>query len=229
VTGELGCWLGAEDWDAIRNGGYELWEDPLLFAVFHVEELLRRNLHGILGLQEVDNLLEQWLLDEVGEGLVGEFPADSETRYRLARVLRALVAEGVSIRSWQQILETIGEVGLPDDDVTEVVQQVRLALKPELPGNESGAMRIPLPPEVEAQFAAWIHEQGGKIFLAIPPEPTQQILEAIRDMVGEGNRRQVLVVRSPRVRPFVRRLIELEFPHLMVIAEPELLPLDQSV
>jgi flagellar biosynthesis component FlhA len=51
------------------------------------------------------------------------------------------------------------------------------------------------------------------------------VLTAVRKVINDyGDGRWVVVTRRDRIRPFVRKLLELEFPNLPVLAQRELLP-----
>jgi len=223
MTGESGCWIQPDHWDLIINSGLELWAEPLVYMVYHLEAVLRQNLADFLGVQEVENLLEVWEQTEKGASLIKTALPDQTSRLRFARVLRALVKENVPITLWADILEAAQGVGLASDDVSKVVRAVRLRLKSLLPGNNQTATRLELPPELEAKITPWLWHEDGKMFFDIPPEETQEFLSEIRNLVDPSKRSLVLVTHNAELRPFVRNLVGLEFPDLMVISQEELL------
>ena len=223
LNGEPGCWVSRDHWEMITNKGLELWDDPLLYMVYHLEAVLRRNLADFLGIQAVENLLWDWEQAERGSSLIKEVLPDQASRFRFARVLRALVKERVSITSWEDILETVRESGLATKNESEVVRLVRLKLREYLPGNTLGSRRLPLPPETERKIAPWIWRENGKAFLSLPPEETQELLSDIRGLVDPNDKKIVLVTHDAELRPFIRRLVELEHPDLMVISQDELI------
>ena len=155
--------------------------------------------------------------------MIKEVLPDQASRFRFARVLRALVKERVSITSWEDILETVRESGLATKNESEVVRLVRLKLREYLPGNTLGSRRLPLPPETERKIAPWIWRENGKAFLSLPPEETQELLSDIRGLVDPNDKKIVLVTHDAELRPFIRRLVELEHPDLMVISQDELI------
>jgi type III secretion protein V len=60
--------------------------------------------------------------------------------------------------------------------------------------------------------------------LALEPEPTQEALTAVRNEVANlppTAQNPVIFCEDWRVRPFVRKLVELEFPHLQVVSRRE--------
>ncbi len=65
---------------------------------------------------------------------------------------------------------------------------------------------------------------GAYIFM-IPPEETQSLLSAVRDAVGEHDQNALAIIAGDEtIRPFVRRLIELEFPTVHVLSQREQRP-----
>ncbi|MCI0664789.1 MAG: hypothetical protein L0220_27315, partial [Acidobacteria bacterium] len=66
--------------------------------------------------------------------------------------------------------------------------------------------------------------QGDAALLAIEPELTQEALSAVRKVVNDqlpASTRPVILIEDWRLRPFIRKLVELEFPLLKVVAQRE--------
>jgi tetratricopeptide (TPR) repeat protein len=223
MTGEQGCWVSADHWKLVIGHGLELWEEPLIFMLYHLEAVLRRNLADFLGVQEVEDFIENWKQTRRGSSLIKEALPDQASRIRLVWLLQALVKEGVPITYWEEILEEVKRVGLSSDDVSETLRAVRLRLKDYLPGNNLAAPRMFLPEEIEQSIERGVWREGGKTFLALTPEETQEILSEIRELIGSNSKKLILVTRSAELRPVIRRLVELEFPDLVVTSIEELL------
>jgi tetratricopeptide (TPR) repeat protein len=229
ITGEPGCWVSPNHWETVIRNGFELWADPLIFMVYHLEAIIRQNMADFLGVQEVENLLEIWKEDTEGLLLSQATLPDQTSRLHFARVLRALVKEKVPITPWKDILETVQSRDLKNyEDTLTAVRAIRLRLKTLLPGNSRTAKRLELPTEVEDKITPWIWHKQGKTFFAIPPSETQELLTEIRELVPPGDKSLALVVHHTELRPFIRKLVELEFPHLMVLSQEELLSPDES-
>jgi type III secretion protein V len=226
-TSAPGCWVAPEYETIIVEQGLELWADHQLYMLYHLDAVLRSNLADFVGVQEIANLVEVWAQEEDGAELVAEALPDDTARLRFGRVLRALLDEQVSIAPWREILEAVREVGLPHDDVHEAVKAVRLRLKPHLPGNGSDAKRVFVPEYLEEKISSWIPAQDDIGSANIPPEETQYLMNEIREFVQRYDQDLVLVARESEVRPFMRRLVQMEFPHIVVIAEEERLPPDE--
>jgi tetratricopeptide (TPR) repeat protein len=223
LTGAPGFWIGPEHWSVAASHNLTLWEDPLEFMVRHIEAILGRNLWQFLGVQEVENLIERWSGTDRGAALVKAALPDPALHVRFARVLRALVKERVPIGAWENILETVRDTGLESEEPGAAVRAIRIGLKPRLPGNGKNDERRQLPAEIEDRIARWIWRQDDRTYLAILPEATQDLLAGLRKVLEPAAGNVVLVASNSEVRPFVRRLIQHEFPDVMVIANDELL------
>jgi len=230
VSGKPGAWIPLDAVLAVEGAGLPIWTDPLRFMVDHLEGLLRGNLGDFLGLQETENLLEVWGGEEGGSALVGAALPSREDHLPFARLLRALVREGVPVTAWREILGAWSRQTLAASDPEEALRRVRLVLRDQLPGNRPGVERVGLPSETEARLADWIHEEGGRRFFGLPPEETQELLGELRALlstrsdgtVAAGGAGVALVVARPELRLPLRRVVELEFPQVVVLAEEEL-------
>jgi tetratricopeptide (TPR) repeat protein len=226
VTGDTGGWVPRDCWDTVASHGLSIWTETA-FIIAHLEAILRRNLTMFLGVQEVETLLAEWEKTDHGSALIATVLSQPLLRLRFARLLRELVKEQMAILAWKEILEVVGETGLEDLDQT--VLRVRLRLKWLLPGNHYSTRRSELPAEWEDKLISWLRRENGRAFLAAPPEESLQLLSDVRGWLQSRDTNTVIVVRDATLRPFVRRLLESEFPDLMVLAHQELLSEDEMV
>lgn len=227
LTGETGCWVRRERVPPAADYPAPRCDDHLLFIVNHLEAVLRRNAADYMGVQEVENLIQTWKMEQKDADLtLAEIvSADLTAKLRFGRVLRLLLAESVPVTDLREILEAAVESD-SRDDVFKAVRDVRLRLRRRLPGNSLRAARRELPAEIEDPLDQWLKHDNGKTFFAISPEATRNFLNAVRALVNPANDHEVLVVRSADLRPFIRRMVEVEFPSLMVIACDELIAAD---
>ena len=231
TSGAPGCWVDKKYEPVLVKNGLDFWPHHELYLVHHLEAVLHQNLHSFAGVQETSDLLEQWQVENGGSELVATAVPDRTALVRFARLLRALLVEGVSIAPWRQILAAVGEAGLPQEDVGAALRATRVNLKEHLPGNPKqlrGATRIQAPESFEDGVSSRISGQDGIAFLDLRPEETQGLLDEMRAFLDEHGQNVVLIARSAQVRPFMRQLVAVEFPRVYVIAEEELLPLDEN-
>jgi flagellar biosynthesis protein FlhA len=220
-----GLWIPKGRWENLASKGQPLW-DHFEYMVRHLERVLWNHLASFVGVQEVKTMLDEWTGSGEDEGaLIQKAVPDETARVRLVQVLQRLVTERVPINDLRIILTTFADANTtsPAPELSDVVECLRAALRKDLPGNDEKRRLIGLSPDEERAMARWVSERDGKRFLALPPQEAQAFLAAVR---GRGGSRAAedlaLVIRTPHLRPFAQRLVEVEFPLLPVLAESEL-------
>lgn len=222
-----GGWAGAE---ALERRGYLAAWDRFKYIASDVEAVVRAHISDFLGIQEVNDILEKWRRNASGwhaqrrTELIQEALSDLRRRLTFARVLQALIREFVPITDVKVILEVF-TANKNEGDAQALVEMARMALRGSLPGNKAGFQFLKLAPAFEAEMRKWIHRYDNRTFFAIPLDRNQKLLNAVRNALGKlnQNERSVIVTQKDTIRPFVRRLIELEFPKVMVLSWKELL------
>jgi tetratricopeptide (TPR) repeat protein len=174
ATGEAGAWLDAHD---IEQHGI----DPAApigapaFLSHLLEATLRTWARRIFGIGEARQLIAAWGTDEGSDPLAGLADSDAAT-YRLAVLLRLLVAGSMPLADWRAILATVQEAGGLSRPLRELVGAVRIAHREKLPGNQPGRTRIAVPDRFSAppeslparyELMSWLFEQevNGKLTL----------------------------------------------------------------
>jgi tetratricopeptide (TPR) repeat protein len=223
LTGMPGCWVPPDFYERVSDHSLDLWPEELVYIIYHVEAVLRRNLENFMRMQDVERLLNEWKQSGKGASLIASVLTNVHTKFYLARILRALVQEQVPIKRWEDILEATQVTRLTSGDCADVIRSIRLRLKQWLPGNNSAAKRIELPADWEEMLATGVRRDDDRVYFVAPPAETAWFLEMIRDRALKPGWNYALVTRSPELRPFVRLLVAPEFPFLAVLSEEELL------
>ncbi len=223
LTGEPGCWVEEKDWPRVKEHALELWDDPLLYMIYHLEGVLHRNLADFLNIQEFQNLLDEWTQTEPGKALVDAVVPDRSSALRVGQTLRALVKDQIPITNWEEILKTIQIVGLQNDAMADWLPAIRVSLKQQLPGNASSGPRVVVPRTIESALEQWLRSENGKTFVAIPPEACQEVVSQIRQLIESTQPNVVLVVENAKLRRFINQIVDMEFPALKVLARQELI------
>jgi flagellar biosynthesis protein FlhA len=225
ITGAEGAWIPPEASDVLDQKDLPYWKDPLLYLVAHLQDVLAHNLEQLLDVEDVRALLGKWRKESGAALVIDWLLADPTARLRFGRVLRSLLAERVPITDRSAILDTVLETGLPEDDIQAVGAAVRRQLRPILPGSNPQTTRLYLPAGLEDELSLRLQRQDGKVFLAVPPETVDTLLEELHKQVEglkDPNQEAVLVIRRPELRPGVRRIISSDYPNLAVLSENEL-------
>jgi type III secretion protein V len=186
---------------------------PGELIVEHFRSILRSRASSLLGVQEVQGLLE---------GLEAQAPMLTKEALQkvplplLTEVLRKLVQEQVSIRNIRVILEALVSP-TTEGDATALAERCRQALHRYLSHKfaPSGPLFAYLvDPEVEEALRG-----GGPRGPAPAPERVAEILEGVRRIATEG---KAVLLTAPDVRRTLRRLIEGAFPQVAVLTYAEL-------
>lgn len=219
VTGEDGFWIDRDDWEKVESIQPQKAELCGLtqYLMRHVEAVLRRNLGEFLGPQEIVNLLKA----DSGEPFE-EILASPKMVTALSTVCRALVAEEVPILPFQDLCTTFRDLYSNCVGQRDIVERIRClpAFREHLPGNDGRCSFLKLSASFESEIRRSLYKQEGHWILAMEPERCQEALTAVRNEVTNGP--FALVVSDVTLRPFVRKLVELEFPALHVLSRAEL-------
>jgi hypothetical protein len=204
--------------------------DPYAHMIFEgVREQVLKQLDTYLGVQDLAWLLWDWeaepdvLLDRAA--LRARAVPDLGARLRLVAALQRLARERVPIGDLSVILPAFADARESCEEVDELVERLRAALRKRLPGSEDSRTRVRLAPSAEALISGWVQEAGGKRWLAVPR--TQQtdldtVRRTLQSALGAWSPDQVvLVVEEPGLRRFVRRLTRAECPAVPVLAADE--------
>ena len=186
---------------------------PGELIVDHFRAILRARAANLLGVQEVQGLLEG--LEAQAPMLVKE-ALQKVPLPLLTDVLRKLVQEQVSIRNIRVLLEALVSPAT-EGDATALAERCRQALHRYL--SHKFAPVGPLyaylvDPEVEESLRG-----GGPRGPAPSPERVAEILEGVRRIASGG---KAVLLTAPDVRRALRRLIEGAFPEVAVLTYGEL-------
>ena len=189
---------------------------PAELVVEHLASVARRHAPALLGLQDVQLLLDA--LEARCPALVRPV-MEKVPLPVLTDVLRRLLHEGVSVRNLRGVLETLASPGV-EGDAAALAERCRQALARWISHRHapSGAL------------FAWLVDPGLEETLrtrtvdgapALEPERVQALLEAVAGLVEDG---RAVLLASGDVRRPLRALCEGAFPDVAVLAYAELDP-----
>jgi type III secretion protein V len=180
----------------------------------HLRSLVRARAAGLLGIQEVQGLLDG--LESQAPTLVKE-ALQKVPLPLLTEVLRKLVEEQVSIRNMRAILEAL-VAPTTEGDATALAERCRQALYRYLSHKfaPSGPLFAYLvDPEIEETLRS-----SGPRGPAPSPERVVEILEGVKRVATGGG--QTVLLTAPDVRRTLRKLCEGAFPDVAVLTYGEL-------
>jgi flagellar biosynthesis protein FlhA len=223
-------WISPEDAELLQKGrGYKVLsvQDALLFhlrgvVIEHIEELLTQ--------RETRKILDR-LGDDFKPLIEGVIPGRLRVG-EVQKVLQLLVAEQVSIRDMEKILETLSEVVQQQAGETPspeaLVEVVRVALRRNICStlvDASGTLHaVTVDPEIETLVLEGLeHQPLGGFQPSLSPEVHDQVVgalkKALEDQVEEGY--PALLITSSRSRFAIKKLLEKEVPMASVLSYNE--------
>jgi flagellar biosynthesis component FlhA len=214
VTHATAVWCPESSWEALTSRGLTLLSETQ-FILRHVEALLRAHLDLFLGVQEAEDWIARASADTQIPDAARATLDDPVSRLLFARALRTLASEGVALTEPAAILEGAQAAGW--SGVAAIVDQVRLRVKSQLPGNETGTVLLNVP--------------DGRLGLAdgVAPEVAHQMLLTVREWLRPRTTATGLVTHDAAARRVLRRLIEVEFPSVPVLAADEVVDPERLV
>ena len=200
--------------------------DPTTVMVTHLTETIKSHSYELLGRQEVklvvDNAREKY------SAVVDELIPDLMTIGELQKVLQNLLREKVPIKDMVTIMESLADNSRVTKDIELLTEYVRFSLARticnQIIDENRTVVVVTLSPQIEEIIAANVQKSMQGSFPAVDPDTTTRILDSIKntvEMVYFFNNQPVILV-SPNIRCVFRKLIEMVFPHIMVISLNEI-------
>ena len=200
--------------------------DPTTVMVTHLTETIKSHSYELLGRQEVQLIVEN--TKEKYSAVVEELIPDLMTIGELQKVLQNLLREKVPIKDMVTIMESLADNSRLTKDLELLTEYVRFSLARTICNqiiNEDRSITVvTLSPQIEEIIAANTQKSIQGSFPAVDPDTTTKIFNCIRDTVDRVyfyNNQPVILV-SPNIRPVFRKLVEMVFPHIMIISLNEI-------
>lgn len=219
-------WITENQRDRAEMLGYTVVDPPSIIAT-HMTEVIKKHAHELLGRQDVQTLLDN--VKNSYPAIVEELVPKLLTLGEVQKVLGNLLREGVSIRDMVTILETLADYAPITRDTDMLTEYVRQALGRAIsrafitPENSDV---ITIDPQLEQMIMDSVQKTEVGAYLTIEPSVTSKIINSlakhIEKIVQLG--KQPVVLASPVVRLYFKRLTEQSIPGLVVLSYNELDP-----
>jgi flagellar biosynthesis protein FlhA len=219
-------WITESMRDKAEVLGYTVVDAPSIVAT-HMTEIIRRYIHELLGRQDVQTLVDN--VRATYPAIVDELIPKIMTLGEIQKVLANLLREGVSIRDMVTILETLADfapVTRDPDMLTEYVRQAlgRAISKSYLSSNNSEV--ITLDPKIEQMILDSVQKSEAGSYMAMEPSVSSKIISSaakLSEKMAQSGK-QPVILASPIVRLYFKRLTEHAIPGLVVLSYNELDP-----
>lgn len=218
-------WINADQKEEAEIRGFTV-VDPITVMVTHLTETIKSHAHELLGRQEVKMIVDN--MKEKYSTVVEELIPDLMTIGEVQKVLQNLLREKVPVKDTVTIFESLADNSRNTKDIELLTEYVRFAMARTICNTVVDENRtvtvITLDPQIENIIANNTQKSLQGSFPSVDPETTTRILEKIRqtiDSVYFYNNQPIILV-SPNIRPVFRKLIEMVFPHVMVLSLNEI-------
>jgi flagellar biosynthesis protein FlhA len=220
-------WVAGNIRDEVEAAGFTVVEPSAVIAT-HLTEIVKKHAYEIINRQDVQNLLDN--AKKTNSAVVGELVPELLSLGEIQRILSNLLREQVPIRDLTTILETLADSARLTKDTAFLTEYVRQALGRQITGSLLEADQkiyvLTLEPGLEQSLKEGLpkNEQAG--YLSLDPERAQQVMDQLRAAVHRAMQggRQPVVLCSPLLRFYLKRLTERALPALAIISYNELQP-----
>ena len=217
-------WITESQRERAESLGYTVVDPPSIIAT-HLTEVIRTHIAELLTRQDVQNLVNN--LKDSNPVLVEELIPKLLGLGEVQKVLQNLLSEGISIRDLLSIFETLADHASATRDTDVLTEYTRQGLKRAIsskffPANETTSV-ITLDPKIEQEIMASVKQTEQGAYLTLDPEKTRAIMESLEAEVSKLEKmgRSAIVITSPIVRMYFKKLTEDYFKDLIVVSYNE--------
>lgn len=217
-------WISEDKKIMADVAGYTLI-DPVSVMITHWSEIMKRYAHELLSRQDVSTMLDN--VKKTNPIVVDDIIPKIISVGYLQKILANLLKEGIPIRDLETILETIGDHSNVLKDTDIITEYVRQSLKRTITHRfaEANSLRvITLDTQIEDLIVSSVKKSDQGSYLAMPPDMIQRIVTAsnreidkIKDVIPT-----VIVLTSPVVRIYYKKLTEQFIPNITVLSYSEI-------
>jgi len=218
-------WITEGQRERAESLGYTVVDPPSIIAT-HLTEIIREHIDELLTRQDVQNLIDN--LKETNPSIIDELVPKLLGLGEVQKVLQNLLREGISIRDLLTIFETMADYASTTRDTDILTEYVRQALKRSIsnkyfPANETTSV-VTLDPALEQEIMSSVKQTEQGAYLTLDPNKTRAIMDSVRTQVEklENLGKNPIIITSPIVRAYFKKLTEEYFKDLIVISYNEI-------
>ena len=218
-------WITESQRERAESVGYTVVDPPSIIAT-HLTEIIRQYLADLLTRQDVQNLVNN--VKESNPSLVEELVPKLLGLGDIQKVLQNLLKEGISVRDLVTIFETLADHAATTRDTDILTEYVRQSLKRAIsnkyfPINETTSV-VTLDPKLEQEIMGSVKQTEQGAYLTLDPDKTKTIMASVETEVGKLEKlgKNPIVITSPIVRMYFKRLTEDYYKDLVVVSYNEI-------
>lgn len=193
----------------------------------HLAEVARANLAQLFSFRDLRSLIDR--LDPDYRKLIDEISPSQISNSGLQAVLRNLLAERVSIRSFHLIIEAVAEIAPFTRKIETIAEHVRSRIAQQICGDLADGTQLKivrLSNRWEVAFHQALRRDSKGEVLEFDLDPRQvetfssECGSVVQSQLDKGHR--FAIICSGEIRPFVRMVVERLFPTLSVLSHNEI-------
>ena len=221
-------WIPENEREQAELNGYTVVDAVSVLAT-HLTEVIKQHADEILGRQETQNLVDN--LKKTNQALVDEVVPDLMSVGEIQKVLANLLRERISIRDMATILEVLSDYARATKDTEMLTEYVSHAMARQITQQnvQNGTLPcITLDPALENRIAGGVQRTDHGSYVSLDPDSLQNLVNALNHELPKLTNMgyQPIVLTSPAVRLYFRKLVERSVPGLIVLSQAEI---EQSV
>jgi flagellar biosynthesis protein FlhA len=201
--------------------------DNMSVLLTHLSEVIRNNLSQLLSYKDMRTLLDR--LGPEYKRLLDDICPAQISYSGLQAVLKLLLAERVSIRNLQLIIEAVAEIAPHVRRAEQVTEHVRMRIAQQICGDLADGQVLKVL-RLGARWDLAFHQalkrdaKGDIVEFDLDPGMVEQFgadaSVAIRERMDKGH--SFVLVTTPEARPYVRMVVERLFATLPVLSHLEI-------
>lgn len=220
-------WIRETDKERAQFSGYTVVDLSTVITT-HITELIRANMHELIGRQEVQHLVENLKKDH--PKLIEELIPDLLSLGQVQSVLQHLLREQVSLRDLRSILETVADWARTVKHPEQLAEYVRRKLSRTITHKyltADGVLPLAsLTPGLERALSEAVQQNDEGSFLALEPSVAQKLinrLNKVSEKFVEAGQTPLLLAPA-HLRAAMSRFVERFVPGFAVISHQEIAP-----
>lgn len=217
-------WIPEEQREQAELNGYTVVDAVSVLAT-HLTEVIRSYADEILGRQETQNLIDN--AKKTNASLVDEVVPDLMSVGEIQKVLANLLRERLSIRDMGTILEVLADYARATKDTEILTEYVRHAMSRHITqqyAQNNQIACVTLDPAIENRIASSVQRTDRGSYVSVDPDTMQKLITSVgqelQKLTDMGY--QPIVLTSPTVRLYFRKLIERSIPGVITLSHAEI-------
>ena len=221
-------WITEAQREQAELNGYTVVDAVSVLAT-HLTEVIKTHADEILGRKETQDLVEN--LKKSNSSLVDEVIPELMNVGEVQKVLANLLRERISIRDMETIFEVLADYGRATKDTDILTEYIRHAMARQITQQYAQNNTIPcvtLDSAIENRIAGAVQRTDRGSYVSLDPDTMQRLLASLHTELAKLTNMgyQPIVLTSPAVRPYFRKLVERSVEGVIVLSHAEI---EQSV